>query len=66
MCGPVVAVIWAIVLYIIGLTHAHGTDAWRAILAVLLPIFLCLCCIVVAFMTVLGAVFGAMAGAGGG
>ncbi len=40
-CGGVVAGIWKLVLYCIGLAKAHETDTGRAILAVLLPLIVC-------------------------
>ncbi len=40
-CGGVVAGIWKIVLYCIGLARAHETDTGRAVLAVVLPLVVC-------------------------
>lgn len=40
-CGNLVAGIWAIVLYCIGLSRAHETDTGRAVLAVFLPLIVC-------------------------
>jgi hypothetical protein len=40
-CGNLVAGIWAIVLYCIGLARAHETDTGRAVLAVFLPLIVC-------------------------
>jgi hypothetical protein len=59
LCGGLVAGIWALVLYIIGLAHAHRLPGQepnygKAALAVLLPIALCCACVAVAI-----AVFGA-------
>ena len=34
ICGGVIAGVWAIVCYCIGLARAHGTDTGRAVLAV--------------------------------
>ncbi len=41
--GGCIGGIWSLVLYIIGLASAHRTDVWRAALAVLVPIVLCVC-----------------------
>jgi hypothetical protein len=40
-CGGFVVGIWKIVLYCIGLTHAHETDIGRVVIAVLLPLIVC-------------------------
>jgi hypothetical protein len=40
-CGSVVAAIWALVLYCIGLARAHETETGRAVLAVFLPLVVC-------------------------
>ncbi len=49
ICGPFIGALWAVVVLIIGLTHAHETGAGRAVAAVLLPLALCcLCCVGVA------------------
>lgn len=39
--GGLVASIWSLVLLIVGLSQAHETDTWRAVLAVFLPLLLC-------------------------
>jgi len=44
--GPCVAVIWGLVLDIIGLATAHRTEKWRSALAVLAPVVVCLLCLV--------------------
>src|SRR6476660_1988825 len=41
VCGGLIAGVWAIVCYCIGLARAHETDTGRAVLAVLLPVILC-------------------------
>jgi hypothetical protein len=41
LCGGMIAGIWAIVLYCIGLARAHETDTGRAVLAVFLPLIVC-------------------------
>jgi hypothetical protein len=40
-CGGLVAAIWGIVLYCIGLARAHEIEPGRAVLAVFLPLVLC-------------------------
>jgi hypothetical protein len=40
-CGGLIVGIWKIVLYCIGLTHAHETDTGRVVIAVLLPLIVC-------------------------
>jgi hypothetical protein len=41
LCGGMISGIYTIVLNCIGLARAHQTDTWRAVLAVLLPAFIC-------------------------
>ena len=41
ICGGLIVGVWKIVLYCIGLAHAHETDTGRTVLAVLLPVILC-------------------------
>src|SRR5213080_3630810 len=40
-CGGFIVGIWKIVLYCIGLTHAHETDTGRRLIAVLFPLIVC-------------------------
>ncbi|HEY2124892.1 MAG TPA: YIP1 family protein [Chthoniobacterales bacterium] len=40
-CGGLVAGVWALVLYCLGLAKAHETDTGRAVLAVFLPAVIC-------------------------
>ena len=49
-CGGMIAGIWALVLYIIGIAIAQRTTQGKAALAVLLPIVLC--CVCVAIMAI--------------
>ncbi len=46
-CGGIIAFVWALVLWIIGLAVAHRTTQGKAALAVLLPLALCCACLVV-------------------
>ena len=39
-CGPVLGVVWSLVVVIIGLYSIHETDPWRAVVAVLAPMAL--------------------------
>jgi len=41
VCGGLIAGVWAIVCYCIGLARAHDTDTGRAVLAVFLPLIVC-------------------------
>jgi hypothetical protein len=61
LCGGLIAGIWALVLYIIGVAIAHRTTQGKAALAVLLPLVLCCVCIAVlaaAFGAAIAAAFG--------
>jgi hypothetical protein len=40
-CGGLVALVWTVVLYVIGFSTAHRTSQGRALVAVLLPVVLC-------------------------
>jgi hypothetical protein len=48
ICGGLIALVWGIVVAIIGLAEAHETSAGKSAAAVLLPIVLCCLCIVLA------------------
>ena len=41
VCGGLIAGVWALVVYCIGLARAHETETGRAVLAVLLPLIVC-------------------------
>jgi len=43
--GGLIAVVWGLILCIIGLTEAHRTTTGKAVAAVLLPVLLCCVCI---------------------
>ena len=55
-CGTIVAIIWSLVLQIIGLSRVHEIGGGKAALAILLP--LALCCVIVAALV--AAFFGAI------
>jgi hypothetical protein len=52
-CGGFIAALWALILYILGMSTAHQTTVGKAIGAVLLPFVLCCAGIVLIFMLVL-------------
>lgn len=54
LCGGLVALVWAIVLLIVGLAIAHQTTQGKAAVAIFLPLVLCCVCAVI-----LGVMFGA-------
>jgi len=64
MCGVLIFLLWSLVLYIVGLAHAHRTDGWRAVLAVLALPILCVLCCCFGLIALVG--IGSAAGAGGG
>ena len=41
-CGSVLGVLWSLFITIVGLYSIHETDPWRAVLAVIAPMALCL------------------------
>lgn len=50
-CGQFVAGVWCLVLYVVGLSQAHGIGGGRAAAAVLLPLaLLCCCCAALSFL----------------
>ncbi|MCS7191850.1 MAG: YIP1 family protein [Armatimonadetes bacterium] len=55
--GWCIAPIWSLVLHIIGLAAAHRTDTWRAVLAVLVPIILCICVVGIFYGAIIAALF---------
>lgn len=62
-CGGLIAMVWSIVLLIIGLKEAHETSGGKAAFAVLAPfvlVFVCCILMVFLFMGVLAASFGSM------
>jgi hypothetical protein len=59
-CGGVIALVWSLVLEIIGLAKAHRTTQGNAAVAVLLPIALCCACGVLAAAFFGAAIFAAI------
>ncbi len=41
-CGGVLGVLWSLFITIVGLYSIHETDPWRAVLAVIVPMVVCL------------------------
>jgi len=67
LCGGMIAGLWALVLYIIGLAIAHRTTQGKAALAVLLPLVLCCVCVAIvaiAFGAAIMAAFGHLGNVG--
>ncbi len=61
-CGGLVALVWGIVIEIIGLAQAHRTTQGKAAVAVLLPLVLCCVCVAALAATFGAAVAGAFRG----
>jgi len=62
-CGQMVAGVWTLVLYVLGLAQAHQVGHGKAAAAVLLPLLLCCCCLAlfgVLFAGALGSLVGHM------
>ena len=58
-CGGLIAMVWGIILYVIGLATAHRTTQGKAVLAVVLPIVLC--CAFLAALLFMGVLAGVAA-----
>jgi hypothetical protein len=56
LCGGLVAAVWAVVLYVVGLAAAHRTTTGKAVLAVVLPVVLC--CGLMAILLFMGVLAG--------
>ncbi len=41
-CGSILGVLWSLFITIVGLYSIHETEPWRAVLAVIVPMILCL------------------------
>src|ERR1700733_7532372 len=54
--GGIVSGIWWLVCTIIGLSKVHRTEGWRAAVAVLLPVFVCLGIVTVLYIAIIAAV----------
>jgi hypothetical protein len=64
--GPLLALVWAIILYVIGLASVHRTTQGKAVAAVLIPFALCCVCILVAVFALMGTIMAALGGAAAG
>ncbi len=60
VCGSLVAGIWAVVLYIIGLKEAHATTGGKAAFAVFLPVIVCCGLLMFGLALFLGAAAGSL------
>jgi hypothetical protein len=54
--GGIVSSIWWLVATIIGLSKVHRTESWRATVAVLLPVLVCMGTVIVLYIAVVAAV----------
>lgn len=59
-CGVFLMPVWSAVVYVVGLAAIHGIETWQALIAVLLPGFLAVCCCAAIFFALIG-VAGALA-----
>lgn len=64
--GPCVAVIWQIIVTIIGLAEAHETSGGKAALAYFIPLIACFGCIIVMIILFGAMIFAAIQGAAAG
>ena len=66
--GPLLGLVWGIILYVIGLASVHRTTQGKAVAAVLIPIAVCCICIILAVFvfaaSIAAMIGGAAAGAG--
>jgi hypothetical protein len=54
--GGIVSSVWGVVSTIIGLSKVHRTEGWRAAVAVLLPVFVCMGIFTVVYIAIIAAV----------
>jgi hypothetical protein len=54
--GGIVSSVWGVVSTIIGLSKVHKTEGWRAAVAVLLPVFVCMGIFIAVYIAVIAAV----------
>jgi len=64
-CGGFIALIWQLVVMIIGLAAIHRADTWKSATAVLAPAILCCCCLLGVGGFATAALIGAKASGGG-
>jgi hypothetical protein len=58
--GGIVSGIWWVVCTIIGLSKVHRTEGWRAAVAVLLPVFVCMGIVIILYIAIIAAVVSSM------
>ena len=59
-CGGIIALVWTVILYVIGFSTAHRTSQGKALVAVLLPVVLC--CVLSVIVTLMVGGLAALAG----
>jgi hypothetical protein len=57
--GGLIAMVWGIFLYVVGLSTLHKTTQGKALAAVLIPVALCCVCLILVFLGVGAAIFSA-------
>ncbi len=60
--GGLIAAVWAVVLYILGVAEVHRTTYGKSAAAVLVPVLLCCVCALIAGGAIVAAIAGAAAG----
>lgn len=63
--GGLIALVWGIIMYVLGLSSVHRTTQGKAVAAVLIPIVVCCVCIIIAAVMFAGAIMAAIGGAAG-
>jgi hypothetical protein len=58
--GGIASSVWWLVCTIIGLSKVHKTEGWRAAVAVLLPVFVCMGIVIALYIAIVAAVVGAL------
>jgi hypothetical protein len=61
-CGGLIAMIWQLVILIVGLAAVHRTTTGKSAAAVLLPGVLCICCACIGIFSMAAAIGSAMQG----
>lgn len=60
--GGLIALVWNIILQVIGLVRMHRTTQGKAVGAVLIPIGLCCVCVIVVIVVAIGSIASAIGG----
>lgn len=58
--GPMIGLVWGIVLNVIGLSRIHRTTTGRSLAAVLLPWLVCCICLIIFVVTMMGTIMAAI------